>query len=55
MGGDGDSTAAVLDRLDRLIAATRQIPSGVGNSVGGAIGSASHAAAFRGRYPSGGA
>jgi hypothetical protein len=53
--GGGGSDPAMLARLDQLIAATRQIPAGVGNSVGGAIGSASHAASLRSRFPRGGA
>jgi len=54
-GGPPGSDPALLARLDQLIAATRQIPAGVGNTVGGAIGGASHAASFRSRYPRGGA
>jgi SLT domain-containing protein/phage-related protein len=54
-GGPPGSDPAMLARLDQLIAATRQIPAGVGNTVGGAIGGSAHAASFRSRYPRGGA
>jgi phage-related protein len=50
----GDSQEAILARLDALILATRQIPAGVGDRVGGAIGGSAQAAAFRNRYPQGG-
>jgi lysophospholipase L1-like esterase len=52
--GPPGSDPAMLARLDQLIAATRQIPAGVGNSVGGAIGASAHAASFRSRFPRGG-
>jgi SLT domain-containing protein/phage-related protein len=54
-GSPPGSDPAMLARLDQLIAATRQIPAGVGNSVGGAISGSAHAASFRSRYPRGGA
>ena len=53
--GSGGSDPALLAKLDALIAATRQVPAGVGSSVGGAIGGAAYAASFRSRYPRGGA
>lgn len=57
LGGNNNGapgSAALLAKLDQLIMATRQIPAGVGSSVGGAIGGSSHTAAFRSRFPRGG-
>lgn len=54
-GGDGASTAAMLAKMDELIAAARAIPAGVGDRVGGALGGAAQSASLRNRYPVGGA
>lgn len=54
----GKSVDDLADRLDQLhadmremVAATRQVPAGVGHHVGSAIGGATHDASFRSRYP----
>ena len=52
-GGSGQG--ALLAKLDQLISVASAIPAGVGDQVGGAIGSAAKAASFRTRYPAGGA
>ena len=53
--GGGMTLAGIASRLERLIAVTAAVPSGVGNQMGGAIGGAAAAASFRNRYPRGGA
>jgi phage-related protein len=57
-GGQGKSMDDLAARLDQLhadmremVSATRAVPAGVGQHVGGAINGASHDASFRSRYP----
>jgi hypothetical protein len=54
-GKSMDDLSARLDQLHAdmrdMVSATRAVPAGVGQHVGGAINSASHDASFRSRYP----
>jgi hypothetical protein len=54
-GKSMDDLAARLDQLHadmrEMVTATRQVPAGVGQHVGGAINGAAHDASFRSRYP----
>jgi hypothetical protein len=47
------SLSRIEAKFDRLIEVSRQIPAGVGQHVGGALGGAAHDASFRARYPRG--
>lgn len=57
-GSQGSSMSDLAARLDQLhadmremVSATRAVPAGVGQHVGGALGGAAHDASFRSRYP----